>query len=211
MEVGWLYLRMLVPAVSRHSKKEKDNNNKKTDNLQNDRWWGARKRCITCVFCNSIFNCCREHSHKDSIHRNNCWEQLPPPSSWSQYNTSCYENPTPPPCWHSLPGNRWRFTDFFDFLFHVALCPQKPHTAYYGRGTGGREGGFVLTAVRSKVTKQLARNSWSKGLYNFLKAQLHLPAVDLSRALLRVQLHHPPLDLAWIRKWLSNSLWESSK
>ena len=48
---------------------------------------------------------------------------------------------------------------FLDFLFHVALCPQKPHTAYYGRGTGGREGGFVLTAVRSKVTKQLARNS----------------------------------------------------
>ena len=42
-------------------------------------------------------------------------------------------------------------------LFHVALCPQKPHTAYYGRGTGGREGGFVLTAVWSKVTKTVRK------------------------------------------------------
>ena len=34
--------------------------------------------------------------------------------------------------------------------------------------------------------------------------QLHLPALDLSWALLKVQHHLPPLDLAWTRKWQSN-------
>ena len=43
------------------------------------------------------------------------------------------------------------------FKFHVALCPQKPQTAYYGRGAGVREGGFVSTAVRSKVTKTVRK------------------------------------------------------
>ena len=43
-----------------------------------------------------------------------------------------------------------------------------------------------------------------------MKAQLHLPALDLSWAFLKVQqLHFPPRNLAWTRKWLSNSLWRA--
>ena len=38
----------------------------------------------------------------------------------------------------------------------------------------------------------------------FTYLQLHLPALDLSWALLEVQHHLPPLDLAWTRKWQSD-------
>ena len=72
----------------------------------------------------------------------------------------------------------------------------------------------VSTAVRSRVTKTDVREAAGEEQLKqrivqlSMRAQLHLPALDLSWALLKVQHHHPPLDLAWTRKGLSNSLWE---
>ena len=51
------------------------------------------------------------------------------------------------------------------------------------------------TAVEEQLKQKTSPTFW---------AQLHLPALDLSWALLRIQHHLPPLDLAWTRKWQSN-------
>ena len=51
------------------------------------------------------------------------------------------------------------------------------------------------TAVRGQLKQKINPTFW---------AQLHLPALDLSWALLRVQHHLPPLDLVWTHKSKSN-------
>ena len=63
----------------------------------------------------------------------------------------------------------------------------------------------VSPAVRNSHKEQLLRNNRSKGLSSILRAQLQLPALDLSWALLRVQLHLPPLQPSFgagIAQWL---------
>ena len=72
----------------------------------------------------------------------------------------------------------------------------------------------VSTAVRSRVTKttsvaQLLMNNWSKRLSNFLSPAPPSCSWSLLGSL-EDPAPPPPLDLAWTRKWLSNSSWESS-
>ena len=72
----------------------------------------------------------------------------------------------------------------------------------------------VSTAVQSRVTKttsvaQQLMNNWSKRLSNFLSPAPPSCSWSLFGSL-EDPAPPPPLHLAWTRKWLSNSSWESS-
>ena len=62
----------------------------------------------------------------------------------------------------------------------------------------------VSTAVRSShkdnVRSTAVEEQLKQRVVQLSEPRLHLPALDVSWALLRVQHHLPPLDLAWTRK-----------